>query len=580
MGDPPSNRPAPAASGTLAKTPLIHLLLYALEKRLVGTVEFVLPDQRSASILFWNGEPAKAKTSEPVAYLGRVLLELGYLKEDQLTQSLAELAVAKSRGHALHGQLLLGSRLVDRNALQTALREQLARKLRHMAGMPDETKYSYYDRFDGLRGWGPDASEGFDPIPMLWGMLRESPPWTHVEAALSRVASPSLHVSQDANLARLGLQGPQRAFVDRLPQRSILAGQVTSLPGLSESDARLLVYLLLATKQVEVLRVAESPVAIPEPIRPSTPPAINQGPAPERPRPNRDALSSANLSTVTSTPPAGLSPELSERWGEIVDRAASIDRADYFMMLELARDATHEDVQSSFLKLAKKWHPDRLPSELAQVRVHCSRVFGRMSEAHATLTDNEKRAQYMRLLADGSGSPEMQETVAKVVEAATDFQKAEVCLRRNDLAQAESLCRKAHEADPTQSEYLAMLAWLLAQKPESQSPAKTAECIQMLDRAISINKRCERAYFWRGLLQKRLGKSDAAVRDFRRAADLNPRNIDAAREVRLHRMRGGRSSSNPPPPEPTMAPAPQRASGAPPKPGEGKAGLLGRFFKK
>src|SRR5260370_24964012 len=139
MGDPPSNRPAPAASGTLARTPLIHLLLYALEKRLVGTVEFVLPDQRSASILFWNGEPAKAKTSEPVAYLGRVLLELGYLTEDQLTQSLAELAVAKSRGHALHGQLLLGRRLVDRDALQTALHEQLARKLRHIAGMPDET---------------------------------------------------------------------------------------------------------------------------------------------------------------------------------------------------------------------------------------------------------------------------------------------------------------------------------------------------------------------------------------------------------------------------------------------------------
>ena len=250
------------------------------------------------------------------------------------------------------------------------------------------------------------------------------------------------------------------------------------------------------------------------------------------------------------------------------------------MMLDLARDATREDVQSSFLKLAKKWHPDRLPSELALVRGQCSRVFGRMSEAHSTLTDDEKRTQYMRLLADGSGSPEIQETVAKVVEAASDFQKAEVCLRRNDLAQAEVLCRRAHEADPTQSEYLAMLAWLLAQKPESQSPAKTAECIQMLDRAISINKRCERAYFWRGLLQRRLGKAESAVRDFRRAADLNPRNIDAAREVRLHRMRGGRSSSKPPAPEPSTAPAPQRASTAPPKPGEGKAGLLGRFFKK
>ncbi|HEV3189030.1 MAG TPA: DnaJ domain-containing protein, partial [Polyangiaceae bacterium] len=475
MGDTPSNRPAPAASGTLAKTPLIHLLLYALEKRLVGTVEFVLPDQRTASILFSNGEPAKARSSEAVAYLGRVLLELGYLTEDQLTQSLAELAVAKSRGAALHGQLLLAGRVINKGALQTALREQLARKLRHIAGMPDETQYFYYDRFDGLRGWGPDASEGVDPVPMLWAMLRESPPWTHVEAALSRVASSSLRViSQDASLARLGITGPQRALVDRLRQRPTLAEQVTGAPSLSESDARLLMYLLLITKQVEVLRVAESPAAIPEAARAPAPRPVSERPEREAPQQLRRGATSVKMRVASTTPPAELSPELSGRWREIIDRAANIDRADYFMMLELARDATREDVQSAFLTLAKKWHPDRLPSELAPLLEPCARVFARMSEAHATLTDDEKRTQYMGLLADGSGSPEMQETVAKVVEAATDFQKAEVCLRRNDLAQAEVLCRKAHEADPTQSEYLAMLAWLLAQKPESQSPAKTA----------------------------------------------------------------------------------------------------------
>jgi len=578
MGDIPTNRPSPAASGTLAKTPLIHLLLYALEKRLLGTVEFVLPDKRSACILFWNGEPAKARTSESIAYLGRVLLELGYLTEDQLTQSLADLAVAKSRGCAFHGQMLLAARLVDKGALQSALREQLARKLRHIAGMPEETKYYYYDRFDGLREWGPDAAQGFDPIPMLWGMLRESPPWAHVEAALSRVASSSLRVSQEASLARLGLPERERALVERLRRRPIPAGEMTGALGIGESDARLLVYLLLATKQVEVLRAADSPEAVAEPGRASK---ISERPEREAPQQLRRSATSMKMRVAATTPPGELSPELSERWREIIDRAGNIDRADYFMMLELARDATHDDVQSSFLTLAKKWHPDRLPSELAPLRDACSLVFGRLSEAHATLIDGEKRAEYMRLLADGSGSPEIQETVAKVVEAAANFQKAEVCLRRNDLAHAEVLCRKAHEADPTQSDYLAMLAWLHAQKPDSQSPGKTAECIQMLDRAISINARCERAYFWRGLLQKRLGKADSAFRDFRRAAELNPRNIDAAREVRLHRMRGGRSSSQPPPPEPSTGPAPQRSSAAaPPKPGEGKGGLLGRFFKK
>jgi tetratricopeptide (TPR) repeat protein len=242
-------------------------------------------------------------------------------------------------------------------------------------------------------------------------------------------------------------------------------------------------------------------------------------------------------------------------------------------MLDLARDATQPEIESAFFALAKKWHPDTLPPELAPVRDACSRVFARMSEAHSTLSDEKQHTQYMRLLADGSGTPEIQETVAKVVEAATDFQKAEVCFKRSDYAQAENLCRKALSADPSQPDYHAMLAWLIALKPESQTVEKTTECIQTLDRAISMSDRCERAYFWRGLLQKRLGKNDAAIRDFRRAYDLNPHNIDAAREVRLHRMRGGSTSTSPPPV--------RRTSPVPPKPGEpAKPGIFGKLFKK
>jgi tetratricopeptide (TPR) repeat protein len=193
-----------------------------------------------------------------------------------------------------------------------------------------------------------------------------------------------------------------------------------------------------------------------------------------------------------------------------------------------------------------------------------------MSEAQATLTDEAKRKHYMGLLADGSGSPETQETVLKVIEAATDFQKAEVCFKRNDLVQAERWCRKASEADPTQPHYRALLAWLIALKPENQSPDKTLEAIRSLDAAIQANDKGEAAYVWRGMLYKRLGKDDVAQRDFQRAANLNPRNIEAAREVRLFQMRSSRASI-----------PPVRPGDAGDAKDEGsKAGLLGRLFKK
>ncbi len=241
---------------------------------------------------------------------------------------------------------------------------------------------------------------------------------------------------------------------------------------------------------------------------------------------------------------------------EIEERAASIDKEDYFSMLGVTQDATIDQVRSAYFGLAKQWHPDRLPIDLLRVKDACARVFSRMSEAHSTLIDPRERDEYMRLLREGGATPESQAVISRVIEAATTFQKAEICMRRNDLVQAEQLGRRAHELDPKQADYLALIAWLDSQKPDNQTPKGSLDCIAMLDRALSMNERCERAYFYRGMLHKRVGNLPAAVRDFRQAAELNPRNIDAVREVRLHGMR--------------------RSSQPPPK----KVGLFDRFFKK
>jgi tetratricopeptide (TPR) repeat protein len=575
MGDSAANRPAPAASGTLGKTPFLHLVLYALEQKLSGTMELFSPDRQTAVVLFADGKPAKVRTSEPVAYLGRVLQELGFLSEEQLSRSLADLARQKTAGPCLHGQVLLASGAVDADRLRAGLVDQIGRKLRHVAVLPPDTAYAYFEGFDGLRGWGGDEVSGTDPFPYLRGMLRENVLADPMKAALDRVSASPLRLARDSEVARLGLPKEEAAAIELLKLRPLRLTELGKAGRLDEGSVEQLGYLLLLTKQVDVLRPTETvPPARGRSSRPAAPPSSVSA-IPARPVTTPPVVAApkapATPTSPPAAPPASLTGELAERWREITDRAATIDRADYFMMLELARDATREQVESAFLALAKRWHPDRLPPELAPVRDACSRVFGRMSEARSTLADDEHRARYMRLLAEGSGTPEMQESVAKVLEAARDFQKAEIRFKRNDLVEAETYCRQAMEADPTQPDYLAMLAWLTALKPESQSVDKTLECIKMLDRAVAMSERCERALFSRAMLYKRLGKGDLATKDFKRVVDLNPRNIDAAREVRLHQMRGGRPSV--PPPAARGTPAGKAEEPA-------KGGLFGRLFKK
>jgi hypothetical protein len=626
MVDLASQRPLPAASGTLGKTPLLHLLIYALEKKLAGTIDIVSPDRRVASVLFVAGEPAKAHLSEPVSQLGHVLVELGLMTAEALGGALAELEDARVGGRRpLCGEFLQMKSLVDPAGVEAAVREQLARRLRYMATMPPEATYAFYDSFDALQGIGIDSPRGVDPLPLLWTLLSERAPQAHVEEALARVAGSGLRISKTADPSCLGLGGPARGAIELLRIRPLTVAEFPRISGLAEPEARLLMYLLLVTKQVDVVSLSRSSIPArpisrrtPLPVRPSIPPAsvppsfsaapprspmppsvassswppkssippgvASSGWPPKSPippgvastsRPPKPLMPPGDASV--SRPPPRLGPELSERWTAIVDRARTIDRADYFAMLDLARDSTMDEARSSFLSLAMKWHPDRLPPELFPVREMCSHVFARLGEAHAALTDPERRAGYMKLLADGSGSPEMQEIIVKVVAATEDFKKAEVCFKRNDFVQAEEHCRRALAGDATQADYHAMLAWLLSLKPENQAHEKAVASIRMLDKAIGMSDQCERAFFWRGMLYKRIGKIETAYRDFAVAVDLNPDNIDAVREMRLHNMRSGtRSRPSHPAVAQTRSSPPRGPSGKQ----EGTSSLLDRFFKK
>jgi curved DNA-binding protein CbpA len=228
------------------------------------------------------------------------------------------------------------------------------------------------------------------------------------------------------------------------------------------------------------------------------------------------------------------------------------------------RDTPSAEIQKAFFLLAKKWHPDRVPPALADVKDLCAKVFGKMSEAHQTLMDPQRRAKYdASKKPGGDDSPEAQAQVIAILDAATNFQKAEICLKRNDFKLAEELCRKALAVDPKQADYIAMMAWLDAQKPNRQDAAATQQQIAALTQAIGYSQACEKAFFYRGILAKRLGQEAQAIKDFKRAFELNPRNVDAQREIRLYNMRGGDKGGK---------------GGA--KGSEGAAGIFGKLFKK
>ena len=251
----------------------------------------------------------------------------------------------------------------------------------------------------------------------------------------------------------------------------------------------------------------------------------------------------------------------------------------HYQVLGVPTDATASVIQNAFFGLAKKWHPDRLRPEVGDLKDQATRVFSRISEASQVLSDPSQRQAYDQSLVTGDTVAEA-EQVQRVLKANNAFQKAEVLLKRGNLALAENEALIAFENDPTQADHIALHVWIQAQKPS----ANLVDLAVQLEKAAKTEPNNLRVRWYRGQLLKRLGRMREALHDFRFIVERDPRHTDAHREVRLYAMRRGNKPSDPPGHTPSQPAGPDSHGGrksSPPKvPPSAKPSLLNKLFKK
>jgi len=214
------------------------------------------------------------------------------------------------------------------------------------------------------------------------------------------------------------------------------------------------------------------------------------------------------------------------------ERAVVLLAKDFFSALGLARTATTEDVQKAFIEAAKTWHPDRAPAGNEDLKVLFAKVFARIDLARTTLMDSSQRARYIETL-NRADEATAEVTIA---EAALELKKSDAMLKKNDRVQAGHHLERALKLEPSNVEIAAAMISLQFSKPTT-SREELRRALQVLDQLGARDQTCERAYMTRAVIRKRLDMQKEAYADFTKVANLNPNNIDAAREVRLFKMR-------------------------------------------
>ena len=551
--------PQASASGRLGARSVVELLVYARDRKLTGTLVFQPEEGSRAALYFQEGQIRKSHAPGP--RIGDLVVKGGVATRDAVERA----AAAASREPI--GKRLVSSAGVDASVLSELLNQQAIERVGNISLLPPTTVFAFYDNTDVL-GQVQELPSSVDTLAFALNALTHSKGLRRVKALVDSLGNAPLKFHSGAKLSRFRPSSNQNAIVDVLRVQPQSFDQLRNTGILKEDELYCWIGILMLTRSFDIgngkmpvgsdessveldaqrmiARVSRNPSPVPGNSSSSSSRSMSA--------PSMGAASGSSGSTRAMSMRAsssGNTPAVQQKtWVEemlvqaekLVSKEANLS---FYEILNVPEDATSAMISSGYFEFAKKWHPDRCNSGGAALQDMASRVFAKGTEAHKCLNDSKLRAEYDSRRKAGTENTSDEELVQKALRASTAYQKAEYYLKRNDYEQAFKEAKSAAEDDPGQKEYLALAGY--ARFRLQGDEASRTEALNVLEAVCEeFPQHAKQQYMFAQVL-KADGQSKRALKLFALVAELDPRNVDAAREVRIHKMRkGGPGDSDPP----------------------------------
>lgn len=480
-------RPPATAVGNVQATPVVHILVYVLEHRLAGSVEFRDPAGECHVIHFARGAPIKVKTGNRVAPLAKELVLAGVVTEEVAAVAVME---AKAAGQRL-GEYLVGQGRLREGDLQLALTRHMRKKLAAIVNLAPQTTYAFYKDLCLV----DDESEiDIEPLGTILSVVRAWHDRVRIRATLQRIGGQLMQLHPESTIDSVELTEQEALVLRVMRENQITLAELFRVKGLDEEAVATLAYTLAVTRHVLLPGQRGGPMAVgtgtPEPAEPlrtihTQTPASVRGVPSARPaagaRPARPPSPSVHdepappvsvrVAPSKPLPPVNQAPPASSREAQV---PPSVDQA---------------PPVSSRSAQAQPPADDAPPSSVAQP------------------------------VSSSSRSP----------EALRELRGAEQALQRKDIPGAEHLLQRAMQLDPDDPTIAAFHAWVLVMSGKQSA----ADGIAMLTQLLSRRPDCTRAHLFRAKLLKRENKLREAATDFDQVLKNDPNNKEAKGELKL-----------------------------------------------
>jgi hypothetical protein len=382
MGDVSGPRPVASAPRTLATTPLAHSLVYVRNKKLSGTLELRTAMGRQARMDFWRGAATYASTTPAVARFASVAYELGFIDAATLDAVCIESQEQKTPASEL---LIRNGALTDFQCRE-ATAEQIRRRVLHAFTFPPDAHFTFAE----TNAAPVEPKVTVDLLSPIWRGILAFPPEHEVEIVLGRIGDTPIRIVSEAALERAELDMRERAACEALVRRAMSVAELNALHPLPHDRTRLLAYFLTIAKCAEPQSQAQSGTMARMSKVDREPDLDESG---ER-RARSFELSCMNIRAATvspalATPGAVLVSPTDLGVEGIRRRAATLGRETPFATLGLPEGAPLEAARAAYYRLARVWHPDRLPEHLQAVHGEVTQIFLHMTAAYRSLSTME-----------------------------------------------------------------------------------------------------------------------------------------------------------------------------------------------
>jgi len=205
--------------------------------------------------------------------------------------------------------------------------------------------------------------------------------------------------------------------------------------------------------------------------------------------------------------------------------------ATLYEILESKPSSNTDDLRKHYFALAKRWHTDMYQGvDLGEEKRLLDEMFAAVGDAYGTLSDPAKRADYDAI--QERRSKGLPTEMSDIMQAEASFKKGEALLTRGENIAALRELEEAKRINPGEAEFLALWALAFYMVNNQSKPAITATL-----KALEMNPMLARAEEILGRIYKGENDNKKAKNHFEKCLELNPKNINAQRELRLMEMR-------------------------------------------